>query len=180
MDSVSSNVMNVTLLFSGNSNDFINYPYVSLITDINADTVGTSTMNFFGQFGNTSQTYAVNTNLDSIPTNFNYTVYFNYDTSVCALAYPCLSSSIDESYAFFEFKIYPNPFITETVLQSDKFLKNATLTVYNSFGQSVKQIKHISGHTVTLQRENIRSGLYFIKMTENNKLILDDKIVITD
>jgi len=49
-----------------------------------------------------------------------------------------------------EFLLYPNPFSSSTTLRTDIFLKNATLTVYNSYGQTVKQIKNISGQTVTL------------------------------
>jgi len=76
--------------------------------------------------------------------------------------------------------IYPNPFFMQTTLQTEKFFKNASLTVYNSFGQAVKQIKNISGQTITLHRDNLPSGLYFIRLIENNKTIATDKLVITD
>ena len=46
------------------------------------------------------------------------------------------------------FSLYPNPFSIQTTLKIDNLLKNATLTVYNSFGQTVKQIKNISGQTL--------------------------------
>lgn len=76
--------------------------------------------------------------------------------------------------------VYPNPFSTQTTLQTDKILKDVTLTVYNSFGQTVKQIKNILGQTVTLSRDNLASGLYFVRLTEENKIIAVDKLVITD
>jgi CubicO group peptidase (beta-lactamase class C family) len=76
--------------------------------------------------------------------------------------------------------IYPNPFSSETTLQVNKNLKVATLTVYNSFGQTVKQIKNISGETITFSRDNLSSGLYFIQLTQDNKIISVDKCVITD
>ena len=78
------------------------------------------------------------------------------------------------------FSLYPNPFSTETTLQTDQFLKDAILTVYNSFGQQVKQIKNISGQTIIFQRDNLPSGLYFVRLTEDNKVIKVDKLVITD
>ena len=59
-------------------------------------------------------------------------------------------------------------------------LNNATLTVYNSFGQAVAQIKNISEQAITLHRDNLASGLYFIRLTEENKTISVDKLVITD
>lgn len=76
--------------------------------------------------------------------------------------------------------IYPNPFSTHTVLQTDNFLINAVLTVDNVFGQTVKQIKNISGQTVTLFRDNLPSGLYFIRLTQDSIVISVDKLVITD
>lgn len=77
-------------------------------------------------------------------------------------------------------EIFPNPFSTRTTLQSDNIFKDATLTVYNSFGQQVKQINNISGQTITLHRDNLSSGLYFIRLTQDNKVITTDKLVITD
>lgn len=79
-----------------------------------------------------------------------------------------------------QYALYPNPFSTQTTLQSENLFKDATLTVYNSFGQQVKQIKNISSQTILLNRENISSGLYFIQLTQGNKIIMNDKLIITD
>ncbi|HQB74847.1 MAG TPA: T9SS type A sorting domain-containing protein [Bacteroidales bacterium] len=92
-----------------------------------------------------------------------------------------LLTSIDEnmSHTLGHLQIFPNPFSTQTTLQSNFPLTNATLTVYNSCGQTVKQIKNISGQTVTFSRDNLASGLYFVRLTEGNK-IFTDKLIITD
>lgn len=76
--------------------------------------------------------------------------------------------------------IFPNPFSTQTTFQTDNLLQNATLTVDNCFGQTVKQIKNISGQTITLHRDNLTSGLYFVRLTEDSKVIAIKKVVITD
>jgi len=76
--------------------------------------------------------------------------------------------------------IFPNPFSIHTTLQTDKLLKNATLTVYNFLGQISKEIKNISGQTINIFRENLSSGVYFIRLTENNKTLMFDKLVITE
>ncbi len=76
--------------------------------------------------------------------------------------------------------VYPNPFTTSTILHTDKILSAATLTVYNSIGQEVKQIINISGQTVTISRDNLPSGLYFLRLRQDNKVITTDKLVITD
>ncbi len=76
--------------------------------------------------------------------------------------------------------ISPNPFSSQTNLHTNKVFKNATLTVYNLCGQQVKQIKNIFEQTITLNRDNLSSGLYFLRLTENNKTLAVDKLVITD
>ena len=78
------------------------------------------------------------------------------------------------------FSIFPNPFISSTTIQTIGNLKNATLTIYNSYGQTLKQVKNISGQTISLSRDNLPSGLYFIRLTEDNKIIAVEKLIITD
>ena len=78
------------------------------------------------------------------------------------------------------FLIFPNPFANSTTIQSNSNLKNATLNIYNSYGQIVKQVNNLSGYTISLSRDSILSGLYFIILTEENKVIAIEKILITD
>jgi len=77
-------------------------------------------------------------------------------------------------------EVFPNPFSTQTVLQADDFLNNATLTVYNCFGQTVRKITNISGKTATLYRDNLPNGLYFLRLTQENKQIETKKLIIID
>lgn len=76
--------------------------------------------------------------------------------------------------------IYPNPFSTQTIIQTNNFFKNATLTVYNSLVQQVRQLKNISGQTIALQRDNLSSGLYLLQLTQDGKILTTNKILITD
>jgi hypothetical protein len=92
----------------------------------------------------------------------------------------CFTAINDSNFYPNPFKVFPNPFSTQTTLQTDNLLHNVSLTVYNCFGQTVKEIKNVSGHTFTLFRDNLTSGLYFIRLTEDGKVITADKIVITD
>lgn len=78
------------------------------------------------------------------------------------------------------FDLYPNPFSFSTTLQTDHLLNNANVTVYNSYGQAVKQIKTISRQTITLYREDLPSGLYFIRLTQDNKVVATGKLIIAD
>lgn len=78
------------------------------------------------------------------------------------------------------YSIFPNPFETTTTIQTYCNLKNATLNMYNSYGQIVKQVNNLSGHTISFSRDALSSGLYFIKLTEENKVIVKEKILIKD
>lgn len=89
-------------------------------------------------------------------------------------------NSIDEEIPVNNLLIFPNPFSTQTIFQSEIPLKNATLSINNIFGQTVKQIKNISGQTTILQRNDLPAGLYFVRLTEDNKQFLTKKIIIVD
>lgn len=76
--------------------------------------------------------------------------------------------------------VFPNPFSSSTTIKSIDNLKNTTLTIYNSYGQTLKQIKNISGQTVYLSRDNLPSGIYFIRLSAENKNIGVEKLIITE
>jgi hypothetical protein len=73
---------------------------------------------------------------------------------------------------------YPNPFTTQTILQTKNNLQNAALVLYNSSGQKVREINPINGQTVTLMRENLPAGIYFVQITENSKITASAKLII--
>lgn len=79
-----------------------------------------------------------------------------------------------------EIIVYPNPFTSQMVLQAANPLSNATVSIYNTFGQRVMEIKNITGQKVILYRENLPAGIYFVCLTENNKHMATKKIIITD
>ena len=47
-------------------------------------------------------------------------------------------------------------------------------------GQQVKQVNNINGQTITLQRDNLSNGFYFIRLTQGNKTIATEKLVVVD
>lgn len=86
-----------------------------------------------------------------------------------------------------EIKIYPNPFSTSAIIQTDRNLRNATLAVYNIYGQQVKLITPSTieaGQYITLNRGNLLSGVYFIQLIPDNnadsKRNLTYKLIIAD
>lgn len=101
----------------------------------------------------------------------------DYNSTIgCNLIY----EGLNEIISGYTFKCYPNPFTTKITIQTEIVLKNASLIVYNSFGQRIKQMDNISGQSFTLHRDNLPSGVYFLQVTQDNNTLITDKLVITD
>ncbi len=79
-----------------------------------------------------------------------------------------------------ELSIRPNPFITQTTISSEKSYENATIDFYNSLGQKVKSIRNVNGQVLTVFRDNLPSGFYYVHLSDNNSITIVDKLVITD
>lgn len=77
-------------------------------------------------------------------------------------------------------RIFPNPFSLSTTVLAGNPLNNATLTVFSLNGQVVKQIKNLSGTSITIDRDQLANGLYLIRLTEDNKTFLTKKLAIVD
>jgi Secretion system C-terminal sorting domain/Trypsin len=77
-------------------------------------------------------------------------------------------------------EIYPNPFNTTTTLQLSRNEGKANLILINMYGEQVKRIENISGQVITLNREDLPCGVYFIHLTQNNIVTTTAKIIIAD
>jgi Secretion system C-terminal sorting domain/Protein of unknown function (DUF1565) len=76
--------------------------------------------------------------------------------------------------------IFPNPFSVETTIKTKTKLQNATFRMYNALGQETKEINNISGQEIKIRRDNLQPGVYFIRLTQNNKIIAENKLLIID
>ncbi|MEI7594532.1 MAG: T9SS type A sorting domain-containing protein [Bacteroidota bacterium] len=116
----------------------------------------------------------------------NEIVCYKYGDTTCYLntkfhdCFPFLGVNSDNLFSQKIISISPNPVASQALLQSDIMLKEATLVFYNSLGQAVKQIENISAQSIVFSRDNLTNGLYFIRITQDNKLFTTEKIVITD
>lgn len=78
------------------------------------------------------------------------------------------------------FSVYPNPFNSSATIHTSINYKNVSLTIYNFNGQIVKQKTDLSGQIFYLFRENLPKGMYFICLSEENRIIGVEKILISD
>ena len=87
---------------------------------------------------------------------------------------------VENDHQQFGNRIYPNPFNSSTTIKFNMPLHNAELNIYNENGQKVMQIKNISGHHHTIYRNNLSSGLYFLRLMQENEILAQEKLLITD
>ncbi len=103
-----------------------------------------------------------------------------YTSIILINTYNTCVTGIDEINTEKKILVFPNPFSNQTTIQISGVFENATLTIYNTVGQQVKQINNIYGNTINLHRDNLPIGLYLIHLTQDNKTIKTGKLIITD
>jgi uncharacterized delta-60 repeat protein len=100
------------------------------------------------------------------------------DTSACVnifnVGLPQFSDEVGQ------LSIYPNPFSSSTTIQTNQVLKNATLRVYNSLGEQLSEVENINESEIIFPRDNLANGFYFIQLTQDNRILAKDKLVIVD
>jgi hypothetical protein len=162
------------ILFTGDSQQFINYPYVIAILDENGDTLATGDIFYFGQISNTVQDYPVMAVADSFETEgFTGTVVFHFDTITCELPYPCATSAIDNHATALSvsMQVVPNPVHHEAILYSTFDLDGCEADLINFTGQVVQRFTDLSGNNTHLDIYHLSSGLYFLSVKREGKMM---------
>ena len=67
-------------------------------------------------------------------------------------------------------KVNPNPIINQASIESSRILKNATLSIFNHAGQLVRTQTHINGNGVTLERGELKPGIYQLQLEDQGKV----------
>ena len=76
-------------------------------------------------------------------------------------------------------KIYPNPTSDQSTLQFDNTKKEiCTLTLYDHYGQIIRTINNIKSDTVTIQKNDLTSGLYYLVLRTGDRVIVTGKLVV--
>ncbi|MBI3512062.1 MAG: T9SS type A sorting domain-containing protein [Bacteroidetes bacterium] len=121
----------------------------------------------------------------SIAVGSSYTIYLNNDVPVFYSWNNVLSSSQNIADAdSYSVKIYPDPFSeTATLKINGPEIRGAEVKLYNDLGQNVKTINAGTiglGQTITLQRDNLPDGFYFIQLVQDNKILAVEKLMIAE
>ena len=190
MDSVDSNLLNVTIFNAASDGTWLNYPYIDFVLDSNGDTVANGDpFIFFAHLGNASQTYPVPTLLDSLPAGFTGTVFLSYsdltgtgNDTTCPLSYPCLSTGLNYLTSD-NISIYPNPSSSQVTLEINSMGGGEEpweLRIVNLLGQEQysRRIPN-TGNTcqLLLDVSTFSSGIYFLTLSTPGGL-LSHKLLI--
>jgi hypothetical protein len=73
--------------------------------------------------------------------------------------------------------VFPNPFISGTTIDLNYNCENGTLKITDILGKEIRTIDFI-GKQVSLQREGLGAGIYFIQLSTGNKIVSTRKIII--
>ena len=157
---------------------FINYPFIHQILDQSNNVIGTGTVFFFGQFGTTTQIYpatSTNTNWN----NFVGTVVFVYDNDTCYLPYPCPMSSAPDIEKEESFQLSPNPATDFISIQTQNDLNSATIEILTIDGRTVQIMNKVRGNRVEIPTDQLPNGVYFLRVTDEEKFLKSERFVIS-
>ncbi len=74
--------------------------------------------------------------------------------------------------------VFPNPINNQSIIKSSVYLDNATLSVYNTYGQLVTLYENLIGNEFTIHKKDTLIGVYFLKLKEGNKQVGDTKMIV--
>ena len=89
-------------------------------------------------------------------------------------------SGIEENASQQHAKVSPNPFSLSAQITFDKTYKDIALSLYDLQGKLLLQNHYADCNQITLQRNQLSNGLYFLKLIIDDKQIETRKIVISD
>ncbi|MEI6817268.1 MAG: T9SS type A sorting domain-containing protein [Bacteroidota bacterium] len=107
--------------------------------------------------------------------NKGYVCYGSNDTTTLNDLweyFPDTTNGIPELTQEIKTSLYPNPMQDKTILTIQGSKKNALLTIYDINGQKVRSISTDNRQEIIIFRENLASGIYFYKLTDDDKKVV--------
>lgn len=103
--------------------------------------------------------------------NFPLSLYFQGKTSGTLTR---INDYVAEDHLF---SIYPNPFTFETTINFTSEQKNTSVKITDVLGKEVKSVL-FTGKTLLIERGEMKSGIYFVTITDENKNTVNRKIIV--
>lgn len=103
----------------------------------------------------------------------------NVISQLAAIPFLCTNGITEEGLSR-NWLLFPNPFSAETTLRMPPGTENVSVKIYNVVGQLVKQIENCSGTELKIERNNLESGIYYIRVSHLNNAVSTLKLIITD
>jgi hypothetical protein len=79
-------------------------------------------------------------------------------------------------------QLYPNPFSTSANLVIDPYVQvmNGELNIYDINGRIVNVINTGDSHFITVEKNNLKNGMYFYQLTSDKKLLGKGRFIISE
>ncbi|HRG60061.1 MAG TPA: multicopper oxidase domain-containing protein [Bacteroidia bacterium] len=87
---------------------------------------------------------------------------------------------LDKNFTSDDIAFFPNPFHESATIKFAKQPNDATLILENVFGQRIIEIKNINTQTYNLKNNQFSSGIYMLRIAENNQTVITKKIIVSD
>ncbi|MEO6131292.1 MAG: right-handed parallel beta-helix repeat-containing protein [Saprospiraceae bacterium] len=90
-----------------------------------------------------------------------------------------MTSFVSENNKNMSVFVYPNPIINESIILFSPELENARMQIYTMMGEEIETLESIFGNQLLINRNKLMDGVYFIRVSQDNKVIALSKIVVS-
>ena len=91
-----------------------------------------------------------------------------------------LSTGISYTDQAATYSLFPNPCNSSALLHTGRTFSNATLLLYNSGGEQVRQLTGLNGQSVPVFRGDLPDGLYFVRLVQEDQIICTAPLLFGD
>ena len=127
--------------------------------------------------GGTWTTEISNTTLDLHCIHFpTACIGYSVGTGSVIIKHTCSTTSINENNTN-SFELYPNPTTSQTTINFAVEQTNTTIRITDVLGKEIKTI-NFTGRQLTIEKGELKAGIYFIQTTDENKNVTKKKIII--
>jgi len=153
--------------FSAPSNTFVNYPYVAAVLNCNGDTVATGALNFFGQFGQSTQTYSVTLTGDFSCSPLTAVVAYmnsnNGEQDTCFIAFESTLNLTRKEQSQTKVNVFPNPVNDFVFIEMEGLIKDLKYVIASINGSIVLH-GEMNAIKQKMDLSSLENGIYFFRL----------------